>query len=49
MKKIVKMIAGVTLLTVVAGALTGCYVESRRPYRPYYHAYYRPVVVVPVR
>jgi len=46
MKKIVKMIAGVTLLTVVAGALTGCYVESRPRYRPYYHPYYRPVIVV---
>jgi len=44
MKKIVKMIAGVTLVTVVAGLLGGCYVESpHRYYRPYYH---RPVVII---
>jgi hypothetical protein len=43
MKKIVKMIAGVTLVTVVAGLLGGCYVESRPRYRPYYH---HPVVII---
>jgi hypothetical protein len=43
MKKIVKAIAGVTLVTVVAGLLGGCYVESPHRYHPYYH---RPVVII---
>jgi len=40
------MIAGIALLGVVAGTLTGCYVESRPRWHPYYH---RQVVVIPVR
>ncbi|HEY1557025.1 MAG TPA: hypothetical protein VGF94_19455 [Kofleriaceae bacterium] len=43
MTKIVKLIAGATLVTVIAGMLGGCYVESRGRWRPYHH---RPVVML---
>jgi hypothetical protein len=44
--KIFKAMAGVTLLAVIAGTLTGCYVETGRRWRPSYH---RPVAIVHVR
>ena len=34
--KILKMIALGTLVAVVAGALSGCIVEARRPYWPHH-------------
>jgi hypothetical protein len=43
-KKLLKWLASAALFATVAGALSGCYVESRHPY---YHPYYRhPVIVV---
>jgi len=48
MKKIIKVMTTVTLVSILAGALGGCLVESRPRYR-YARPYYRPVVVVPIR
>lgn len=39
--KLTKWIAGTVLVATTAGALSGCYVETR----PRHH-YYRPVVIV---
>jgi len=39
--KTLKWIAGALLVVVTAGALTGCYVESR----PYHHYPHRVIVV----
>ncbi|HUJ57458.1 MAG TPA: hypothetical protein VLX92_03170 [Kofleriaceae bacterium] len=44
--KILRMIAGTTLIAVIAGTLSGCFVETRGPRHPHYwhHGYYGMVV-----
>jgi hypothetical protein len=37
-KKLLKWLASAALFATVAGALSGCYVETRHPYHPYRHA-----------
>jgi hypothetical protein len=38
--KLLKWLAGMALIATAAGVLSGCYVETRRPY------YHRAVIVV---
>ena len=41
-----KWLGGLALIATAASVLSGCYIETRRPYHSYHH---RPIVVVPVR